>query len=651
MKKNYIIVIALIILNASFNKVVGQEQLSLRDRAKKHYNQYEYFQAAQLFQKLADVKKPLLSDLELLADCYLKLKDYELAENWYSRVFNQPKSKTDNLIKYGEVLKANMKYSQAKEIFLQYVKLSGDQSRVATELAGCDSSLLWMASPTAHLIKNEALINTSRSEFSVFPNNENVFFTAEPDTAIFKSIYGRTGNPYLRIYTANRSNDELSKSAIDLSTFNVGKYHIGPVSSNKDGSILYITRTTAGKILELNEVDRVKYQTNNLELYIFKKNKEKWEELSFAYNNVQQYSVGHASLSSDQKLLYFVSNMPGGFGGTDIWYCELQNDGSWGKPQNAGAQINTTKDEMFPYANEEGTFYFSSNGWPGMGGLDIFIAKGSKQNWTKAENLKYPMNSSGDDFGVILFPTVDDTINGYLSSNRKGGKGRDDVYSFTAKKPDSKLILAIKGLVSDLKTGKTISGANVELFSIANKSLVASQNVKNDGLFFFELAKESTYSLTAKKEKYNTDVKSISTVGLKKSDTIVVDLKLKTLFEIGTVFTIKNINYDFDKDNIRLDAAKILDGLVDIMRDNPSLEIELGSHTDSRGADKYNLALSQRRAQSVVNYLVSKGISRMRMIAKGYGETELLNECEDGRPCTDAQHQENRRTVFKVLKY
>jgi outer membrane protein OmpA-like peptidoglycan-associated protein/tetratricopeptide (TPR) repeat protein len=649
MNKRYIFIIALITLNASFGVALAQEQLGLRERARKHYNQYEYFQASQLLQKLADVKKPVLADLELLADCYFKMKNYELAENWYSRVFSQPKSKTENLIKYGEVLKSSMKYNEAKQAFLQYVKVNGDQSRITTEIAGCDSSLVWMSKPTLHRVKNEALVNTNLSEFSVFPYQNKVFYTGEPDTSLFKSIYGRTGNPYLRIYNADKTNNDLSKPSIDFSVFNTGKYHIGPVSTNKDESVLYVTRTTAGKILELNEIDRVKYQTNNLELYTFKKNKDKWEELAFPYNNVQKYSIGQATLSADNKVLYFVSNMSGGFGGTDIWYCELESDGTWAKPQNAGALINTTKDEMFPYAGEEGRLYFSSNGWPGMGGLDVFVNKGSKQNWAASVNLRYPINSSADDFSFILFPSTDDMVNGYLSSNRKGGKGGDDIYSFTFTKPITKTTFTLEGAIKDRKTGKPISGANLTLYK--NQVLIASQNVKSDGAFLFELAKETDYSLVVRKEKFHADTRMISTKGLKISDTLNVDVTLETLFEIGKVFALNNINYDFNKETIRVDAAKILDGLVDILRDNPSLEIELGSHTDSRGADKYNLALSQRRAQSAVNYLVSKGISRTRMVAKGYGETQLLNKCEDGVTCSDAQHQENRRTVFTILKY
>ncbi|MCY1510625.1 Photosystem I chlorophyll a apoprotein A2 [compost metagenome] len=210
------------------------------------------------------------------------------------------------------------------------------------------------------------------------------------------------------------------------------------------------------------------------------------------------------------------------------------------------------------------------------------------------------------------------------------------------------LVLAVQGNVKDIKTAAVIPAVNI---SLLKGQLVKARQHSENGLFFFELDKDQTYTLTAEKEKFSKDTKAISTVGLKQSDTLHVTLQLETLFEIGKVFTLENINYDFDKDNIRADAAKILDGLVVIMRDNPSLEIELGSHTDSRGADKYNLNLSQRRAQSVVNYLVNQGIARSRMIAKGYGETQLLNECEDGVTCTYEQHQANRRTVFKVLKY
>ncbi|MES2419480.1 MAG: OmpA family protein [Bacteroidota bacterium] len=647
MDKRYIIV--LLIAFVSMAKPAGaQEQPGLRGRAKQLYNQYRYFQAAELYQKLADSKKPFLEDLELLADCYLKLKDYELAENWFSRVVVLPKSKPDNLVAYGEVLKSNLKYEEAKKVFQQYIAVTGNANRVAVAIAGCDSSLTWLASPSLYQLKNQENINTPLSEFSVFPYQQKVFYTGEPRPDSLTNIYGRTGNPYLHIYSADKEADyTLVNPAIDSSTYNNGAYHIGPLSTNKAGNILYVTRTTSGKTLELTEINKMKYTTNNLELYVFKKDGQKWKEMPFAYNNVEKYAVGHATLSGDEQVLYFVSNRPGGFGGTDIWYCELQIDGTWGEPQNAGPNVNTPNDEMFPYISADGSLYFSSNGWPGMGGLDVFKLNGSKKNWSKAINLRYPLNSSADDFGFVLIANTEGRETGYISSNRKGGKGQDDIYAFNYQKP--KLILAVTGAVTNKKTGIPISNTSISLMS-AGQLVEAKQN-STSGTFIFELDKEKDYTLTAQKEKFSKDIVSISTRGMEKSDTLNVNLKLESLFEIGKIFTLENIKYDFDKDNIRSDAAKILDELVTIMRDNPSLEIELGSHTDSRGADKYNLNLSQRRAESVVNYLVNKGIARTRMIAKGYGETQLLNNCDDGVPCTDAQHQENRRTVFKVLNY
>ncbi|WP_199140179.1 OmpA family protein [Pedobacter sp. ASV12] len=651
MKKKYIIIATLIAWGASLTTVFAQEQFNLRDRAKKLYNEYQYFQAVQLFQKLVDVKKPKLEDLESLADCYVKMKDYEAAENWYARVVAVPESKPENLILYGEALKSNLKYAEAKKVLQQYASTTGDNARVSVDIAGCDSAVVWLAKPTTHQIKNQAGVNTPLSEFSVFPYQKGVFFTGEPNSKSLKDLYGRTGRPYLRIYTANRNEaNDLSNAAIDSVIYNKGEYHIGPVITNKLGSVLYVTRTTTGKTVEVSTVGKNKYNTNNLELYFFKQLAGKWVEQAFAYNNVEKYSVGHAALSPDEKTLYFVSNMPGGLGGTDIWYCELQEDKTWGQPQNAGPSINTVKDEMFPTVGDDGTLYFSSTGWPGMGGLDIFSTKGSKQSWSKPENLKYPVNSPADDFAFLTISNNDNLTTGFLSSNRKGGVGRDDIYSFSHRGEQPKVILALKGDVVNKKSGEIIPAAAVTLFS-AGRQVVARKSSTEQGTFLFDLEPGKDYQVLAQKEKFYADSTTISTKGIDKSQTFAVKLQLEPLYEIGKAIALQNIHYDFDKDNIRADAAKILDELVRTMRDNPTLVIELGSHTDSRGVDSYNLDLSQRRARSVVNYLVSRGIARDRMVAKGYGETQLLNKCSNGVKCTAAEHQANRRTEFKILKY
>lgn len=627
----------------------AQEQPSLRQRADQLYTQYKYANAAAVYLKLADTKKPRLSDLERLADCYQKMNDYEAAENWYSRVVQDPASKAENLISYGAVLKSNSRYAEAKKALEQYAQKSGDAKRVAVEIAGCDSAQVWMASPTTHKIKNEAQVNTALAEFGVFPIGNKVYYTAEPDNSMLKQKDGRTGNPFLRVYTADRSADNsLSAKLIDKSAYNSENYHVGPIISNQKGNTLFITRTYPGKSGEISKENKLKFRTNNLELYIYTANDGKYDVAAFPYNNVQKYSVGHAALSLDEKTLYFVSDMPGGLGGTDIWYSDLQSDGKWGQPQNAGSAINTAGEEMFPNIGTDGTLYYSSDGLPGMGGLDIFAAKGAKSSWSKPVNLRYPVNSAGDDFAFITNSSSDDAINGYLSSNRKGGVGNDDIYSFSNIK--AKMILALKGLTLNKKTGALLEATSVTLYA-NGRQIIAKQSTKGDGTFFFELEKGTDYTILGQKEKFYSDSASVTTKGLTKSDTLSVTLRLEPLFEIGKTIAIQNIHYDFDKDNIRKDAAKILDELVRTMRDNPTLEIELGSHTDSRGVDIYNLDLSQRRARSVVNYLVSRGISRSRMTAKGYGETQLLNRCGNGVKCSAAEHQANRRTEFKILKY
>jgi outer membrane protein OmpA-like peptidoglycan-associated protein/tetratricopeptide (TPR) repeat protein len=629
----------------------GQEQLSLRDKAKLKYDSYNYAEAIPIYLKLVDVKKPKLDDIEKLAYSYYGINDYEAAENWFSRLVAYPESVAENLLTYGSVLKSNLRYKEAKQIFENYAQKTGDQKKVANDMMGCDSAQLWLAKPTAHLIKNETLVNTSLSEFSVFPFAQKAYYTGEPDKGVFKTVSGRTGNPYLRIYTADRAaNNTLSYPLVDISVYNEAAYHVGPIISNKAGNMLFVTRTYVGKKdSEMETAGKRKFRTNNIELYIYTANNGNWDAKPFPYNNVKAYSLGHACLSRDEQTLYFTSDMPGSIGGTDIWYSNLQTDGSWGKPENAGKMINTTGNEMFPEMGVDSMLYYSSNGLPGMGGLDIFTTKGSKNSWTNPINLHYPINSPADDFAFVnlSLPSAD-IGTGYLSSNRKGGKGGDDIYSFGIEKP--KIILALKGITFDKNTSVPLPLTNVTLIT-GGRKVVAKQLTTDAAKYFFDLDKNTEYMVLGQKVTYYSDSARITTAGLTKSDTLEVNLYLKPLLAIGTKIKIKNIHYNFDKDNIRPDAAMILDETVRIMRDNPSLEIEMGSHTDSRGPDSYNIDLSQRRAQSAVNYLVSRGIARSRMTTKGYGETQLLNRCKNSVACSIAEHQANRRTEFKIVKY
>jgi outer membrane protein OmpA-like peptidoglycan-associated protein/tetratricopeptide (TPR) repeat protein len=649
MNRKYTLLIMLLTLAHSYTASYGQEQLNLRERVNKLYVSYQYAAAVPLYRKLVDTKRPKIQDIERLADCYLKMNDYSSAENWYAKAIQCMDSKPGNLILYGSVLKSNSKYAEAKNVLLEYVKKTGDSESVTNEIQGCDSAIAWMAKPTGYKIKNEELVNTSLSEFSVYPVGEKFFYAGEPNSKILKKVYGRTGNSYLRIYTTEKQSDNsLNGAMLNKAIYNEGSYHVGPVIGNKSGNTLFITRTYSGKDGEITKEDNLKFRNKNLELYIYTSANGSWKKTEFPYNAIEKYSVGHAALSTDEKTLYFISDMPGGLGGTDIWYSELQADGKWAQPQNSGPAINSTGDEMFPNINADGTLYYSSNGFPGMGGLDIFSTKGAKNQWNKPLNLQYPINSAGDDFSFVTEKIMDNAMSGYLSSNRKEGKGGDDIYSFNYVSP--KIILALRGNVINKKTGELIPGAAVTLYS-GNRVFVGKQSSTDSGTFFFELDKETDYEVLGRKEKFSSDSASVSTKGIKKSDTLNVTLRLDPPFEVGKLIALENIHYDFDKDNIRPDAAKILDGLVRIMKENPTLEIELGSHTDSRGVDIYNVDLARRRARSAVNYLISKDISKNRMIARGYGETQLLNRCSNGVNCTPAEHQANRRTEFKITKY
>ena len=644
-KLQYFLITAVLLLTCTV--AVSQEQPSLRDRADELYRRYEYANAAKLYTELVDTKKPRLADLERLADSYVRMNDYESAENWYARVVDHRDSRSEHLLAYGGVLKANGKYAEAKQQLEAYADRTGDGASVAQEIAGCDSALVWMASPTVHKLRNETAVNTANAEFSAFPVGEQVYYAGEPEGV--RATYGWTGNPFLRVYTADRHTENtLTNAAIAGDGINNGEYHVGPVSADATGHTLFVTRTYAGKDGEQTREDRKKYRTNKLELYIYTKQEDgSWQSEPFAYNHVQQYSVGHAALSPDGSTLYYASDRPGGSGGTDIWYSDRQADGSWGSPVNAGAVINSAGDELFPNVGPDGTLYYSSDGFAGMGGLDVFSATGSKQTWAAPRNLRYPVNSSGDDFAYLVTLEGEEGIAGYLSSNRKGGRGNDDIYSFTVEKP--KLVIILRGTTSDKQTGGRLE-ATVTLFD-GKREIVAKKSSGEEGAFEFVLDGNRAYTVLGTREGYHADSAKVSTAGITKSDTLEVSLLLEPVFKVGDSFELENIYYDFDKDNIRADAALILDELVRTLRDNPTLKIELSSHTDSRGSAAYNEDLSQRRAQSAVDYLVSRGIARYRMVAKGYGESRLVNECADGVPCSREAHQANRRTEVTVLAY
>ncbi|MDR2285129.1 MAG: OmpA family protein [Sphingobacterium sp.] len=635
------------LLALNFQHIQAQEQPGRRARAEQEFLRMEYANAAQSYEQLVlDKKKPKTEDLERLAESYYYIKRYDLAENWFSRVVVLQDASQEAHLKYAEVLKQQGKYPEAKEQYRAYIGKYGASPEVERAIVGADSAAYWMQHPTKHQINNEQAINTALAEFGLTPTANGALYATEPNS-ILQDKSGMTGQSYLRVYSAERRIDgSLHYPNLMTESFNNSPYHVGPVAVNLANDVLFVTRTYAGKDAQKYKAHSQRWKKQNLELKIYRKNGETWTEEDFPYNNVKEYALGHAALNKDEKILYFASDMPGGQGGVDIWYCELQQDGSWGAPKNAGSQINTSGDEMFPSV-EGDEFYFSSTGHIGMGGLDIFKATGAKSTFTVPVNMGYPVNSASDDFAFVT--SMDDAMHtmGYLSSNRAGGVGSDDIYSFSLTKP--RLNIELLTVVKDKKTGEILDRAVVMLYE--ENKVIARGSTDNKGEIYFDIDKGLAYRVYGEREGYMADSASFNAVYPRQDTTIYLTLNLQPVNKVGEKFVLENIYYDFDQSKIRPDAALILDKLVATMRNNSTLKIELSSHTDSRGAKKYNERLSQRRAQAAVDYIVGKGIERDRLVAKGYGESRLVNKCADGVDCTPDEHQANRRTEVEVIAY
>ncbi|SMG36766.1 OmpA family protein [Sphingobacterium psychroaquaticum] len=641
------ILLGLLLSGALFNGVHAQEQPSLRKRADDLFNRLEFSKALPIYERLANAKKVKVGDFEKIGQGYLYLKQYELAENWYARAIQTEGHSKDALLGYAEALKQNGKYAEAKVQFQNYSARFGSSEKIQIELAGCDSATVWMANPLNYKLKNEKGINTDLSEFSAVPASNGVLYAAEPKMG-GSGRSAMTGQGYLKVFAASRNDANLEMPTIMAGSFNGAAYHVGPILPNRNEDALYVTRTYPGKDAEKFKAEGVRFKKQNLELKIYKKNGNDWSEEDFAYNNVKEYSLGHAALSDDEKTLYFASDMPGGLGGVDIWFSTLQADGSWGKPVNAGREINSAGDEMFPTVLGNKLFY-SSNGFPGMGGLDLFVAEGSNGNFKGRKNLQYPLNSASDDFSYVVAATdAGSNVYGYVSSNRIGGVGSDDIYSFNYTKPKIKIIL--NGFTYDKKTRAILEDSRVSLLGVSG-DIIARKLSDGKGNFVFELDAGTAYRVNAEHTGYMSDSTRVAAVYPQRDTVINVALYLQPMYKAGDKIVLENIYYDFDKHNIRKDAADILDHLVRVMRDNPTMKVELSSHTDSRGSDSYNMRLSQNRATSAVEYVISRGISRDRIIAKGYGETRLVNKCSNGVSCTPAEHQANRRTEVEVLEF
>lgn len=635
-------------LKAPLNKIL--------EKADEYFDKMWYAEAADLYESFLTNNKDnyTYEVIQKAGDSHYFNSNMERAFYWYDILYNRYKDdiSAENIFKYAHSLKGTGKYARAKRLMRLYdrkVKKEGmrysiEDPRTTPKEKVLDNILNTELEYTIRNIKT----NSKYSDFSpMFYNEDQLVFASAMDSSFFSTRrYKWNNQPYLDLYVAKVNNESQEvKDAIKFSKKINTKYHEASVTFSPDNTTMYFTRNNYGKKLK-----RDKNGVNNLKIYMSRKVDGEWAEATEVPFNSDEFSTGHPALSPDGKQLYFVSDRPGSLGETDIFVVDVKEDGGYSEPRNLGPDINTERKEMFPFITDK-KLYFSSNGHIGLGGLDIYeVAFDDEKGFQEVRNMGKPVNSQKDDFSYIV---NEGSQKGFFASNRRGGKGDDDIYSFSRLLPEELNLNAIAGVVTEQVTGELMPEALITLLDENNIKLKEVVSDKDGSFVFEDLDSNTKYTVKATKEGYSEVVLNSPT---KENELINVEVSLEKLEDLIVLeegikkIKLNMIFFDFDKSNIRNDAAVELNRLVSVMKENPSMIIKIESHTDSRGKAAYNKYLSDKRAKSTRAYIISQGIDPKRIeSAIGYGEERLLNGCDGSIKCSSAQHQLNRRSEFIIV--
>ena len=640
--------------------VASPEVAAQKRKAERAYSSFsagEYFDAIDQFKnaysKTKKTNKNSRTELVfMIAECYRLINDPKNAEIWYKLAVKSSYSKPEAEYWLAESLKKNGKYPLAIDEFKKYKQIAPSDARADQGIRSCELAVEWLRNPEAYKVEEMKEINSKESDFSPAYGRDDfglIYFTSSRDDAAGNKTHGATGQNYTDIFESRVDKKSKWSTPVPVEVINTD-YEEGTPSFSSDCKELYFTRCESGK-----------RERKGCVIMYSKKTGDKWSDPKNIAILPDSLVAAHPSISNDGLTLYFVSDLAGGFGKKDIWKVTRSRSGSaWSKPVNLGPDINTPGDELFPYIREDGTLYFSSDGLIGLGGLDIFRAKLQPDGSWLVQNMKPPVNSFADDFGIAF---ENENERGVFSSTRKG-KGNDELYSFEL----PPLKFNVTGLVKDEKTGTPITASLVQLIASDGSNLQAQTG--NGGDFKFALKADVDYIFLASKRGYLNGKEKETTKKQEKSREFMVTI---LLIPTDKPIELPNILYDFGKWDLRPESMVSLDKLVETLLDNPNVTIELMSHTDSRDTEEYNQGLSQKRAQVVVQYLIDKGIETERLSAKGYGESTpkfvdaiivaqnsflktgvTLTEQYINTLANDEQkeiaHQVNRRTEFRVLR-
>lgn len=741
--KTILLILSITVLG--FNSLAQAGKLKKADN---YYSKLAYSYAAPIYEELigSEVDSPKLKSK--LANSYYNMGDMKNAEKYYAQMISSNEATKEDFFFYAQALKQNGNYTES-DSWMAKVNDTAQADLRGISFIENTSYIQQIEKQGVRFTINNLNINTASADFGGYPsvdNKSSYFVSSRRKRVAVQNEWSWNSKRFLDLYKASVETDNQMSNA-ELITKRVNtRFHEGPLCFSPDNKTVFFTRNNISK----GKKRRDQKGIQNLKLFRSTIDAEgKWLNEEVLNFNSTDYSVGHPSISADGKILYFASDMPGGFGGADIYKVDLNADGTYGKPVNLGKEINTEGQEMFPWISSDGNLFFSSNGHVGLGGLDVFVLLAGKNGaFGKMMNVGKPLNSQNDDFAFTMNP---DNKTGYFSSNREGGKGDDDIYSYTLLKP-FKTSLSVQGIIADLRTKEILPGATVNLTDDKG-TIIQTVTADEKGAYSFDVEPDLNYKVEAKKDTYFDNSGSFTTKDLDPSiEVITKDVNLekdpglslyalitdkksglplegviltvidnitgeKTTFTTGasgdyrkpladkkiddrgsynfivqkegyftktvtynTKFTkpgqynvhealdlgldaevkdlselvkINPINFDLNKFNIRPDAAKELDKIVEVMNKYPNMIVELGSHTDCRASIKYNETLSDKRAKASAAYIKAKITNPSRIYGKGYGESRLLNDCGcEGNiksTCSEEEHQLNRRTEFKVI--
>ncbi|ATA88788.1 flagellar motor protein MotB [Capnocytophaga stomatis] len=648
--KNHKIYVLAIALISNVLLVFSQEKQM--QKANEMYKNYAYIDAIKVYENIA--KKGFINQelLERLGDSYYFNAEYDKASTWYEKLFENKgyKMQPEYYYRYALSLKSLGKYSESDQMMNKFVELTGANDTRAILFEEHKDYREEIKENSNRLELLQTGINTEHSEYGTAFYGDKVIFAAS-NTSLIKPVSKWTGESFYDLYEANRDSISLSKKTLFSSKVNT-KFNESTAVFTKDGNTVYFTRNNyVNKKVRMDSENTILLKI----LRATKDSKGNWGNVVEMPFNSNTYSVAHPALSPDEKYLYFASNMPGTLGSSDIFRVEILKNG-YGKPENLGNIVNTSGRESFPFISKDNVLYYSSDGYPGLGGLDIFAVKLYDNGTTsRVINIGEPGNSVDDDFCFVIDK---ESKVGFLTSNRAGGKGKDDIYGFYERIPlNFTCNKILKGVVKNSETMEIISGAMVSLSGKKMDLLKTEPSDPAGGFAFgeeFINCQDSHFYLKGEKEGYETAEVKVEMKGKGREIHYEILLKPRVIKvtegdDLAKVFKIENIYFDFDKSNIRYDASVQLAKILEVMKEYPNMKIDVRSHTDSRGSDSYNLALSDRRAKSTVKWIIDNGIDASRITGKGYGETQLTNHCSNGVKCTPEEHQANRRSEFIII--